>query len=343
MKKVNIILITIGLLFLTVPYFINVYSIFRLGVLLLGVIIFSLGLIINLPEKVAKIILVPLSLIIGIYLFDFFFVNLFNAYPIIAIKHVSSSKVQTYNSLFYRVYACDNNLIVDNGYKLKCPCDNNYLETINVNKLLENPKESFKTYKNKLIHIEGKITTIVGTSSLGLSAYEDKIALNGHVSFDNEKSVIIDGLEIDPADYYVYDFIEVIGIVTSIKTTSEKTEIHLSDAKIIPSSIYNNYELIVNEINDQTVTKAYDKFYYMGLQGIYYRYDENNIYELFYLLMDKRESIDNLVKSTELVEEDGYSYYPLKDYTIVKCKKDNIVLASKQITNLEHACEINEH
>jgi hypothetical protein len=258
-----------------------------------------------------------------------------------AIKKVSSTKVKTYKSLFYRVYDCDGELNIDNGYKKSCPCDKNYLPTINVNKILENPKESFKTYKNKFVHIEGKITTIVGTSSLGLSAYEDRIDLNGHVSFDNEKSVVIDGLDIDPADYYVYDFIEVIGIVRSLKTSDEKTEIHITDAKIIPSSIYDKYELIVNEINDRSVTKAYDKFYYMGLQGIYYRYDENNIYELFYLLMDKRESIDNLVKSTEIVEEDGYSYYPLHDYTIVNCKKDNVVFVSKQINDLENACDIN--
>ena len=342
MKKVNILLIILGVIFLIVPYFINVYSLFRLLSILIGIIVLSLGLIIYLPEKVAKIIVIPLSLIVGAYLFDFFAVNLFNTYPIIAIKHKSSSKVETYNSLFYRVYSCDGVLTIDNNYTKEYLCSDGSVKKINVNKFLENPKESFKKSKNKFVHIEGKITTIVGTSSLTLSAYEDKIAVNGHVSFDGEKSVVIDSLNIDPTNYYVYDFIEVIGLVSSIKTVGDKTEIHLTNAKIIPSEIYDKYELVVNEIKDNTVTKTEEKYYYMGIQGIYYRYDENNIYELPYLLLDKRESIDNLVKNATLIEEEDYSYYDLNEYFLVKCKKDNIVFVNKNIKDLATACELNK-
>lgn len=343
MKKVNIFLIIIGFLLITVPFLINVYNLLRLLCLLIGIIVLSLGLIIHFPGKIIRIIIIPIFLIFSVCLFDFFVVNIFNTYPVIAFKHISSSKVITYNSLFYRVYSCNGTLTIDNNYRHNYLCDDKDLSIINVNKFLENPHESYKEYKNKFVHIEGKITMIVGDSGLSLASYDDKISLNGHVTFDHAKKIVVDNVKIDPSAYYVYDFIEVIGLVSSLKKVDDAIEIHLIDAKIIPSAIYNKYELIVNDIEDETITKTQEKYYYMGLQGIYYRYDENNIYELPYLLLDKRETIDNLVKNVTPIEEEKYRYYNLKDFTLVQCPKDNIVFVSNNIKDLSKACNINKN
>ena len=341
MKKVNIFLIILGFLFILVPFLVNIYNLLRLLSLLIGIIILSIGLIIYLPRKVIRTFLIPIFLIIGVCLLDFFLVNIFNYYPIIAVKHKSSSKVSAFNSLFYRVYSCDGNLVVDNNYKKGYQCGNDDISKVNINKFLENPYETYDEYHGKFVHIEGKVTMIVGSTGLSMSAYEDKISVNGHVTFDHEKKVVVDNIKINPSDYYVYDFIEVIGLVSSIKKVDDAIEIHLTEAKIIPSPIYDSYELIVNEIDDQTITKTEEKYFYMGLQGIYYRYDENNIYELPYLLLDKRETIDNLIKNTKAIEEEKYSYYSLKDYTLVKCPKEKIIFVNKNITDFEDICSLN--
>ena len=343
MKKVNIFLIILGFLFVGIPFLVNTYNLLRLLSLLIGIIILSIGLIIYLPRKIIRTIFIPIFLIISICLLDFFLVNVTKFYPIIAVKHVSSPKVEVFNSLFYRVYSCNENLVVDNNYKKGYQCGNNDITKVNINKFLENPYETYDEYHDKFVHIEGKITMIVGSSGLSMSAYDDKISVNGHVTFDHEKKVVVDNLKIDAAGYYVYDFIEVIGPVSSIKKDNDAIEIHLTDAKLIPSSIYDDYELIVNEIDDQTITKTEEKYYYMGLQGIYYRYDENNIYDLPYLLLDKRESIDNLIKNTKAIEEEKYSYYILKDYTLVKCSKERIIFVNKNITDFDGVCNIKEN
>lgn len=342
MKKVNIILLLLGLLLLLVPFFINVYTIIRLVSILIGIIVFSLGLIIYLPEKTLKIIFLPIILICLSYLLDFFVVNLFNSYPIWAVKYTSSENVQTYNSLFYRIYACNDKLTIDANYKENFLCNPNMIQKESVNKFLENPKESYKKTKNKFVHLEGKITTIVGASSITLSSYDEKTSLNGHVSFDTNKSVVIDNLDIIDK-YYIYDLVEVIGQVSQIKIAEDKIEIHLVDAILIPSSIYDDYELIVNEINDNNIVKKEEKYYYLGIEGIYYRYDENNIYELPYLLLDKRESIDNLIENAQKSEEENTTFYKLLDFTVVKCPKDNIIFVNKNIIDLENICDINKN
>ena len=62
-----------------------------------------------------------------------------------------------------------------------------------------------------------------------------------------------------------------------------------------------------------------------------------------YLLLDKRESIDNLIKNTKAIEEEKYSYYILKDYTLVKCSKERIIFVNKNITDFDGVCNIKEN
>ncbi|MBE6155447.1 MAG: hypothetical protein E7164_01670 [Firmicutes bacterium] len=340
MKKENWILIIIGLVFIITPFLLNFYHFFRLMSLLIGIIITLLGLIIFKTNKAWKIIVYPIILITVIILGDFFLASVFKRVPVIAIEYRSSSFSSTYNSLFYRVYNCNEVLTFDANYEKNFVCNKESLELTAINKFLESPKENFEENHGKFVRLEGKINTIVGNSSLTLNAYADEKNLNGYVVFDEHKKVIIDGLKINPNDFHIYDYIEVIGLVKDYQEKDEKITIYLTDAKVFPSELYQNYEVVVNEDKTLTKNKIEDKLYYLGLKSIYYKYDENNIYELEYLMSDKRESVDNLLNGlagTIINEKD--ELYTLEKYNIVKCENNDVVFVNQDINNFEMICD----
>lgn len=344
MKKQNLILIIIGFILIVIPFFIQIFSIFRLISLLLGIIVLLLGLILNKKNKLLRIIFYPVILISGLLLLDLFLAKMFSSVPVIAFAHESSSKVSTYNSLFFRVYDCDGVLTYDGNYNQDYLCNPSAIEKVSINKYLENPKESYKKTHGKFIHLEGKINTIVGNSSLTLNAYDEKVEINGYVVFDEEKKIIVEGLDIDPADYHVYDLASVVGLVDTYKETNEETIIYLTDAKVIKSDLYNEYSLMVNNISSREKEKIDEKLYYLGIQGIFYKYDENNIYEIDYLLLDKRETLENLIgKVTPSLIEDVHKLYELENYNLIICEDEDVIFANKDITNLKNVCDKEEN
>ena len=339
-KNIDIKLVIFGLLFSIVPFFINRSSIFRIISLLLGVCLITYALVRkNLKEKV-RLILCFLCIAICFAVFDFFLVFTFKRVPVVSYKIESSSKVASYNSFFYRLIRCDKKYYTDFGYKKSYMCKKDDIKLVSINEFLENPEESYKEYKYKYVHLSGKINTIVGTSSLILNAYTSEDSLNGFVSFDEGRKIVLDNLQIDPKNYYIYDIVEVIGKVSSYMEKDTIKEIHLTDAKVINSDIYDNYELVVNNIDEKKKTLAHGNIYYYGLQGIYYKYDESNIYTLDYLLSDKREVIDDLIKGIEAeVVNDEDKLYKLDKYSLLVCKNEDVVFLNKKIKNFEDICE----
>ena len=344
MKKLKVFLSVLGVLLIIVPFCIPGYHLFELLILLCGIIALSLGIIIASHHKVIKIIFVPLLLICLCFGIDFINAKFFKGFPVIARQKWSSANVSTYNSLFYRTYKCGKKKIFDWNYKKSYMCGNKDIGTESVNLFLANPEDSFNNKKGRFVHLEGKISSIVGESGLILNEYEEKYEKNGYVVFNENKKVIVDNLQIDPTSFYVYDYIEVIGLVDSIVISDESKEIHLTDAKIIPSSIYDDYELIVkNNYSDETV--AIDgNIYYKGIDDIQYKYDERDYYELSYLLIDKRETFENLVKGVKpkTNEEEKADIYKLEDYTLVKCNNDNLIFVNKYLNDFEDICKIKE-
>ena len=344
MKKYYIILIVMGLILIILPYCINFFSIFRLISLLIGIVVLFVGLIIYKPKKTLRVVVYPIVIFGLILVWDFIVASALKGIPVIAFFHESSPKVRTYNSLFYRVYDCDNIKTFDGNYMKKFICNPESIDITPINKFLENPKESYKDSKGKFVRLKGKINTIVGNSSLTLNAYDEKIELNGDVVFDEEKKVVINNLDINPADYHIYDVIEVIGLVDSFKESDDQTIIYLNDAVIIKSDLYTKYELLVNNINSREKIKKDEKLYYLGIQGIFYKYDENNIYEIDYLLLDKRENLENLIGDISPSELDEvHKLYELENYNIVVCENEDIIFANKDITKLQNVCETNEN
>ena len=344
MKKLNYILIGIGIFLIVIPFFIRVYSIFRLISVLLGIVTLLLGLIIGKGKKILKIVIYPIIIMGFVLAGDFLFSSLFKGIPIISFVHSSSSKVNTYNSLFYRVYDCEGVLSFDHNYQKAYLCNHDAIEMISVNKFLENPIESYNDYQGKFVRLKGKISTIVGNSSLSFNTYNENIELNGYVDFDENKKVVINDLKINPTEYYIYDFVEVIGLVSDYEKKQDQITVYLDDAIVIKSDLYDNYDLIVNNISSLEKTKIDEKMYYLGIQGIFYKFDENNIYEIDYLLLDKRLSIDTLIKDIPLTMIDNvHKLYELEKYNLVICDNDDIIFANKDIINLKNICSEDEN
>lgn len=342
MKKRNIILIILSILFLIIPFFINKYSVIRLISVIIGMIIFSLSFS-KLFKKYRYIEIVLLfgCLLVLTYYSDYFVSKYLSRIPLYSIEKRSSSKMKTYNSLGYRIYNCNKKLIFDSKYQKKYPCGNNDIKVMEVNKLLSSGLDNYLKYDSKFVHIKGKISTIIGSSSLILNYYDiSDTTINGFVVFDENKKLIIDNLDIDPKDYYIYDNVEVIGIVYNYISNKDGFELHLKDAKVIKSDIYDDYELSVTNLNDKEYIKKTDNIYYLGIEGIYFKYDKDVIYELSYLLNDNRQTIDNLINGIEAINIDELSVkYELKDFNIIKCNKDKYIFANKNI-NTKKICNI---
>ena len=342
MKKTKIILTILGIVMILIPFVIVRYHILKLLLLLLGIIFLSTGLILGSNHKVVKIVFIPLILLCLCFFMDALNARYFKHIPIIAVQKKSSDKVCTYNSLFYRAFKCNKRIIFDFNYKKDYVCSNKDIKTESVNTFLANPEDTYKNKKNKFVHLEGKISSIVGESGVVLNEYEEKYEKNGYVVFNENKKVVIDDLKIDPTDFYVYDYIEVIGLVKSIVIGDEAKEIHLTDAKIIPSPIYDDYELIVKNNNSQDTVMADNNIYFKGIDTIQYKYDERDYYELSYLLTDKRETIENLTKDVKPDDEDDTLIYKLDEFTLVKCEDEKIIFVNKHINDFDNICKIDK-
>lgn len=341
MKKENIIFIILGIIFTFLPFFIFTYSFFKLVSILIGIILLCIGLIFNTNNKIFKIILFPIMICIFVYLLDYYTFIIFKKIPIISINYESSEKVNIYNSIMYRVYNCNNNLILDKKYQKSYACQNEDITLKNLNEFLEyEVNQVYKENKNKFVHLKGKISKIIGDNTIEIRPYNGEVELNGYVNFDNSKKIVIENVKIDPTKYYIYDEIEFIGLVDKYESIESEGIIYLTDAKIYESNIYNNYEIIINNNNSKDLKNIFEKVYYIGIDSIYYKYNEDNIYELSYILSDKRDSIDNIVKGKEYdTLENDNRLYKFDKFNIIRCNNEKTIFINKNYKIPDNVCE----
>lgn len=330
MKKRIIALIILGVLCIIIPFIFNTYSIFRIISLLLGITFITFGCAIASKHSIFLSILIPVLLIVATYGIDLFLFYNFNHLPIYIYEIKSNSKVSTYNSLFYRIYNCQNQLTLDYGYKNSYTCGADDLDTININDFLEDPHKSYKEYHNKFVKITGKISSISGIEYLTLSKYtKESEYLNGYVSFKENYAIKVLTNE-NLSNYRIYDYITVIGKVTKIKDNI----ITLSDTILIPSTLYDNYTYEVKEKSSENLIEVRD-YYFYGISSFNVIYDEENIYELSYLLTDSRFDWNTLINNSpsEIIkdEEDNEiaKKYILDKYNLLECMDGSKIIAGK--------------
>ena len=151
MKKRSIILIILGVILLIVPFCFNDYSIIRLILLALGIFLATLSLVFLKKRNIFLIILTPIILICLSYAVDTFLFYQFNRIPLFVYEIESGPRMRTYNSFFYRIFDCNGDLSLDYGYTSDYVCNEEDLDTVDINTFLADPKRSYEEYHDKFI------------------------------------------------------------------------------------------------------------------------------------------------------------------------------------------------
>lgn len=344
MKKRLIVLLGLGLTLMIVPFLINIYSIFRIISLVLGIILITVSLCLKKKRNIFYIILVPLIMLVFSYGIDTLLFYTLKRVPVFSYAIKSSDKMRTYNSFFYRVFDCNGNLTLDYGYTKNYVCSNDCLDAININSFMQDAEESFKKYHHKFVHIYGKISKITGNENIELASFtQGDDTLNGYVNF-NLNNILIVNTEENLSKYRIYDYVDVYGKVTSINDG----KITLTNTKLVASNIYDTYsfEIIASDDNKLTNLVKEKDYYYYGLNTINVKYDGNNIYELSYLLTDDRFKLDDLIKDKEYEifknEEDVEvaKKYKLEKFDLLECSNGKKIVANSKSKANQSICDL---
>lgn len=351
-KKRKIILLIIGLLLTLIPYFINVYSALRLISILIGLIIIQIALIINKKDKAWRIVIFPIIFLSVSFAIDYGITHLLSRIPIFANEIKSSKKVITYNSLFYRIYSCNDKLIIDDLYTKEYQCQKNDLDTIDVTSFLNNVIDNYNEYKDEFVKIEGKVSKVNGTYNLELQGYTlSEESINGYVVFSDNITLEVNFNDIkDLTSYKVYDSITVIGRIDELTKNGEYYTIKMQDSIILNSDLYETFEITVIEKNrcDQDkveYAKTTDLTYYTScLDNIFVKYDEENVYDLSYVLIDKKMTLETLTKDPkEKEEENNNTLYKNEKYNVLVCaNKEEIIIGNNDLKVDSPYCEVPE-
>ena len=344
MKKRLIVLLGFGLTLMIVPFLINIYSIFRIISLLVGIILITVSLCLKKKRNIFYIILVPLIMLVFSYGIDTLLFYTLKRVPVFSYAIKSSDKMRTYNSFFYRVFDCNGNLTLDYGYTKNYVCSNDCLDAININSFMQDAEESFKKYHHKFVHIYGKISKITGNENIELASFtESNNTLNGYVNF-NLNNILIVNTEENLSKYRIYDYVDVYGKVTSINDG----KITLTNTKLVASDIYDTYsfEIIASDDNKLTNLVKEKDYYYYGLNTINVKYDGDNIYELSYLLTDDRFKFDDLIqdKEYEVFKNDEdveiAKKYKLEKFDLLECSNGKKIVANSKSKANQSICDL---
>ena len=344
MKKRLIVLLGFGLTLMIVPFLINIYSIFRIISLLVGIILITVSLCLKKKRNIFYIILVPLIMLVFSYGIDTLLFYTLKRVPVFSYAIKSSDKMRTYNSFFYRVFDCNGNLTLDYGYTKNYVCSNDCLDAININSFMQDAEESFKKYHHKFVHIYGKISKITGNENIELASFtQGDDTLNGYVNF-NLNNILIVNTDENLSKYRIYDYVDVYGKVTSINDG----KITLTNTKLVASNIYDTYsfEIIASDDNKLTNLVKEKDYYYYGLNTINVKYDGDNIYELSYLLTDDRFKFDDLIKGKEYEvfknDEDVEiaKKYKLEKFDLLECSNGKKIVANSKSKANQSICDL---
>lgn len=344
MKKRLIVLLGLGLTLMIVPFLINIYSIFRIISLVLGIILITVSLCLKKKRNIFYIILVPLIMLVFSYGIDTLLFYTLKRVPVFSYAIKSSDKMRTYNSFFYRVFDCNGNLTLDYGYTKNYVCSNDCLDAININSFMQDAEESFKKYHHKFVHIYGKISKITGNENIELASFtQGDDTLNGYVNF-NLNNILIVNTDENLSKYRIYDYVDVYGKVTSINDG----KITLTNTKLVASDIYDTYsfEIIASDDNKLTNLVKEKDYYYYGLNTINVKYDGDNIYELSYLLTDDRFKFDDLIKGKEYEvfknDEDVEvaKKYKLEKFDLLECSNGKKIVANSKSKASQSICDL---
>ncbi len=339
MEKKRIIILIASLLLIIVPFFINVFTIYKLISLALGILLFDVFLALGKKMHLFLIIYLPILLLVFTYSLDYMKTYMFDLSPIYVLENKINNQVSVYNSLFYRIYKCQNQYIFDNDYQMNYACETNLISNVDINTLLSEPREFYRKYKHNFIKVTGKVSKIIGRSKIELKEYTvTDNSINGYVRFNDNSKLIVDLSGEEIGNYKIYDYITVVGLLDSYNKKTE--ELNLIDTKIEENNLYDNYltEVIESDKCDNVIKDYTDNYYTLCLDNIYLNYEVDN-YELSYALKDKKITFEELIKDSEKETNNGHTFYSLAKFNILSCQNGKNILMNKNLAKDYSLCE----
>ncbi len=341
-KKRKIILV-IGIILMIVPFFINVYSIYKLISVCLGILLIDIYNAVNTKPNIFLLIYLPILLLIFTYSIDYIKTYTLKISPIYVLENKINDEISTYNSLFYRVYKCDNEYIFDNNYEKSFMCKTDSIKELDINTVLSDLDETYKNYHGTFIKVTGKISKITGTSNIMLYSYtESETPINGYVKFDNNKNLKINLNGEDISKYHIYDYITVVGLLSDYNKSNN--ELVLDDIKIEDNNLYSEYNVHVIENDNKELKEYIDNIYTYKIENVYLEYKLDK-FELSYAIKDKRITFDDFIKNVKSEKINDSTLYKLDKLNILKCSNDKIILTNgkENMKKLESKyCKVSE-
>ncbi|MBE6161417.1 MAG: hypothetical protein E7158_04280 [Firmicutes bacterium] len=354
MKNISKTLNIISVLVFIVAFFTKGYSINRLILIILGIVISVIGLISDRKRKLSIMSLYVITLIIGLFLLDIGCVYFMKFKPIFAVSIKSSDHFKTYNSILYRQFECDNKIYTDFLYRKSNYCKSSLLEEKDINSLSSDIINNFKNYKNKFYIIDAKVSYKEGNNKLDLKSYtvNNDDSINGTVIFNDNiiyKCYLFDSSNIDSIK--VYDNVKVVGRISSIKKDDDVYTITMNDAYLISDNNYDEFSINVVENRscdkDKTeyVETKENRYYTSCLSNVYVVYN-NDVYDLNYVLKDEKIKLKDLLKDYENkevkeLEDKEYDLYEYEKYNILVCN-DNVIIGNKKLSLENNYCDVKE-
>lgn len=124
--------------------------------------------------------------------------------------------------------------------------------------------------------------------------------------------------------------------------------ITLIDTKLISSDIYNDYSFEIVNNNELKLSNLIKEkgYYYYGINSLNVKYDQDNIYELSYVLQDEKLTFDDLVDDMDFKiisnkdEEEVAKVYNLEKFNVIECSNNKKIVANKNNKVNSDICEL---
>jgi hypothetical protein len=124
--------------------------------------------------------------------------------------------------------------------------------------------------------------------------------------------------------------------------------ITLIDTKLISSDIYNDYSFEIVNNNELKLSNLIKEkgYYYYGINSLNVKYDQDNIYELSYVLQDEKLTFDDLVAGVDFKilsnkdDEEVAKVYNLDRFNVIECSNNKKIVANKNNKINSDICEL---